>query len=216
MFPRSVLRLHYPCILARKESALSQERLYLFGRLFGIVCPNVFSDLGYLADRFFLCVSFFYSVNLNHNEGCLCAHLLPQSFSECRRCVMSDPPPITSIWVQELQQRGAGWQSWPGTPRQLQGKHGFRVLLHFCSISLVLSSEPIELTVCWPSVVYWCIFLVNFCYCFIAFFFNMYSYFTLPLNLFHFECVFVYKTHLSVVSRGYLGILSHDINDISS
>lgn len=126
------------------------------------------------------------------------------------------PPPITSIWVQELQQRGAGWQSWPGTPRQLRGKHGFRVLLHFCSISLVLSSEPIELTVCWPSVVYWCIFLVNFCYCFIAFFFNMYSYFTLPLNLFHFECVFVYKTHLSVVSRGYLGILSHDINDISS
>lgn len=81
------------------------------------------------------------------------------------------PPPITSIWVQELQQRGAGWQSWPGTPRQLRGKHGFRVLLHFCSISLVLSSEPIELTVCWPSVVYWCIFLVNFCYCFIAFFF---------------------------------------------
>lgn len=172
VFPQSVLRLHYPCILARKESALSQERLYLFGRLFGIVCPNVFSDLGYLADRFFLCVSFFYSVNLNHNEGCLCAHLLPQSFSECRRCVMSDPPPpITSIWVQELQQRGAGWQSWPGTPRQLRGKHGFRVLLHFCSISLVLSSEPIELTVCWPSVVYWCIFLVNFCYCFIAFFF---------------------------------------------
>lgn len=93
VFPRGVLRLHYPCILARKESALSQERLYLFGRLFGIVCPNVFSDLGYLADRFFLCVSFFYSVNLNHNEGCLCAHLLPQSFSECRRCVMSDPPP---------------------------------------------------------------------------------------------------------------------------
>lgn len=101
----------------------------------------------------------------------MCTSSTTKLFRMSALCDVRSPPPITSIWVQELQQRGAGWQSWPGTPRQLRGKHGFRVLLHFCSISLVLSSEPIELTVCWPSVVYWCIFLVNFCYCFIAFFF---------------------------------------------